>query len=855
MMSCTGARRILPQSWKMTVGNIRAPLSTNQILALFSLFLIFCSVFFDGCEHDGLCCLVPHDFSDLQQYFMKLLLQRVIVMLALLFLLASSSVSRTHAFTATPPSFVAPALPSAATQRPHPRLLVTSTRRIIQAAAGVPEYSEFEDDDEGLPLEESSTRSRSAAASTDVLPPPTTIPLDDDDDEDAAPALPIETTTRSLSQQTSSHQTTNPHYSYAALEPGTVIQIQIGDLSVARKAWKKRRRNASPLLVPCSILSTDRISQIRWNLIYLLHKFGTSSTNNKKVRLSVAELAQRHRSHLGSSLREHAVWAGCDSPQQFVQEVLLNAAAQEAYGVRLVRVEGEEGGESSSHGDYLEAPLSRRRAQKRAAAAAVLQFAFSDNVDRGDDADDGDAVKPTFLQHTGWVRNRRPKDDSDSSSNYYQLQPLSAALRVGQADVAQIPTGSRHAAVVFEYDVQGDAGSPLLTLTLNPSRNQVRDRLKNKNKSLSSRGGRSTTTTNKAAAKAVPPLYKLKELSIGDSLEGAVIVRLVKGGALVDCGVRRGNDDDAVLGLLRFKDAVLNHNNQDEQAPPVVVWDEEEEEEEDWDEILSLDDLDLGDEEEEEDDDDEAEVHNDNASDPLKDVIAKIESEDDDFVDSEDITNHFQQNEDGSLTYTDPETGKQEIISNTIDDDEEQEEEVQKDVKAAGRKAKPSSFGYKEFEKALGALGARKPIISGPDYRTETLRVGERVDVYVKSVSKQSNQFTLTMDSSVIGKTAKDIKKESEVDKKHFRLAKQLGGFRRIRELKGKKCDGIIKAASNTGDWFYVQPQLDNLPVGVATVPETIEGDALQIGDAVRIRLDGVDKDRGQLAIRILNKL
>jgi hypothetical protein len=78
---------------------------------------------------------------------------------------------------------------------------------------------------------------------------------------------------------------------YAALAPGAVVQIQVGDVSQARKAWKKRRRTGSPLLVPCSVLTVDRQAMVRWNLIYLLDKFGSGPN---RLRISLSEMARRH---------------------------------------------------------------------------------------------------------------------------------------------------------------------------------------------------------------------------------------------------------------------------------------------------------------------------------------------------------------------------------------------------------------------------------------------------------------------------------------------------------------------------------------------------------------------------------
>lgn len=87
---------------------------------------------------------------------------------------------------------------------------------------------------------------------------------------------------------------------YGALAPGTVVQVQIGDLALARKAWKKRRRTGSPLLVPCSVLNVNRQSMVRWNLIHLLEKFGRSRSDG--IVITAPEMAKHYRGYLKSSL-------------------------------------------------------------------------------------------------------------------------------------------------------------------------------------------------------------------------------------------------------------------------------------------------------------------------------------------------------------------------------------------------------------------------------------------------------------------------------------------------------------------------------------------------------------------------
>lgn len=88
---------------------------------------------------------------------------------------------------------------------------------------------------------------------------------------------------------------------YGALSQGTVVQIQVGDIALARKAWKKRRRTGSPLLVPCSVLNVDRQSMVRWNMIYLLEKFGRGTKDG--IEISASDMAGKYRTFLKSSLQ------------------------------------------------------------------------------------------------------------------------------------------------------------------------------------------------------------------------------------------------------------------------------------------------------------------------------------------------------------------------------------------------------------------------------------------------------------------------------------------------------------------------------------------------------------------------
>lgn len=775
----------------------------------------------------------------------------------------------------------------------HPASLVTRSAK--QPKGAVPEFSvyneENDDDDDGdndeyMPVEATGQFAMAKSLLGEEEDDITNRESDILFDETAAPMIPPMATTtvtttlvKNDDVATTKKAKDKVRVQYAAMEPGTVVHIQVGDIARARKAWKKRRRTGSPLLVPCSVLNVDLASTVRWNLIYLLEKFGESMSSSSKkqqpsnsggggIRISLSELSKRHRSHLKASLQQHATSLGYPDARALVKG-LFHKQVQDAYGVRLVvNNNDDEDNEDDARVRqlWLETPLSRSRAQGRANQAAILQFC--------EPVFDG--VTVDTLQHTGIVRNKRPatavtaatsQEEVGTTKNLYQLKPLSAALRVSQEDVEQgiIQNGSLHAAVVFDYDPAGDAGvAPLITLSLNPQRNQVRDRLKAKQSATGCSSSSRIVNTPSTVQ------HMLKELHVGDGPIQGNVVKLVKGGALVDCGIGRPVTDKGsgsgivpVYGLLRFKDAVRNKDDgaptttDDETINALISNDDDVDEDGDfWGGILSVDDLVSSNEEDSNDDDlDEtnessADLDGDDDDDLDGHVLAAFNLEnDDDFADGEDITHLFQVNEDGSLTYTDPETGESKIIADVhVSDEEDEDEDNFDDIDEDDQPSllsKSDSYETKGFVSGLASTEV---------YRTKTLHAGDSIDVFVKSVSKQSSQLMLTLDSSIKGMKVKDLKKESEVNKKLSRLAKRMGGFRRIRELQGTECDGVIRATSNAGDWLYVQPNVENLPVGVATVSAAIT-DQLRQGDSVRIQLNGVDEERGQLAIHILSKL
>lgn len=422
-------------------------------------------------------------------------------------------------------------------------------------------------------------------------------------------------------------------------------------------------------------------------------------------------------------------------------DAIFPASVQEAHGVQLHN--------KSFDVVYPKNPL---QAVRLAGKSALLGF-------RQDPTD------TTQLLHTGHVLLKGSA-----------TKQLSTALRLHQAD-ATVQQGDQVYAVVSEFHPRGDGGEPLLKLTLNPST-----------------VFRPATRIQQQQQRFIKDIT---DLDIGEELTGKVM-RRVKNGVLVDCGIGRKQGRIPVWGQLNFLDAKRSEEVSSDRARPVRIeafGDEEVEEEEEQLDIKSIDDL------------------------------FSVLEEEEKNGEGEDITDMFSHNKDGSLTFMDPETGEAQEIDLSGDEEETTEEMI---------------------------LPIRSPQPKKLIFNNVQVEVGDEVTVYVKSIAAHSGQLSLSMDPSVRGKKSKEIKNDTAKDKKLSRLAKQLGGYSVIRKLRGQQSQGTVKATSKTGDWLYVQPEDASLPVGIATTPEDLD---VGQGDSVRIQFDGVDEKRGQLAMSVLERL
>ena len=327
----------------------------------------------------------------------------------------------------------------------------------------------------------------------------------------------------------------------ALLLPGQTLRIQIGDVSQNRKAWKKRRRNSSPILIPCSILGMNREWMVRWNVMTLLHQVGEESpAADGAVAITAGKLGRAYKKRLGGNLQSHADALGHASVESLLQ-ALFDERIQAEYGVSTF-VE-------PNHGNLmLTTALTRRQARNFSNSAGMVQFRTE--VD-----------ETQKMIHTGLASVRL--SSSIGRMPKFTQEVLGAALRVSPYDEAaeKYQQGDEFNAFVYSYEVAGDNESPLLVLTADDPRGR--------GTALGGTGtfGSSTRVFKRRNTKGGNFQHdtydrELSNLSAGEGpISGNVVaVSSHSNAVFVDCGVGRkrgkkyGGGKTKVLGMLRFED-------------------------------------------------------------------------------------------------------------------------------------------------------------------------------------------------------------------------------------------------------------------------------------------------------------
>ena len=602
---------------------------------------------------------------------------------------------------------------------------------------------------------------------------------------------------------------------FAVLSPGSHIEIQIGNMDLARKAWKKRRRSGSPMLIPCSILNTDRRSMVVDNLVFLVRKFGTPISEqdmperpdgykSNHIAITLPELSRWYKSHLRASLAQHATALGYETAADLVKDV-FTPQLEEDCGIKLWSVDKH---------SWLVAGVSKMRGQRLAAASPLLQF-----LQGNDDT----------MMHTGKTRIK-----TDVGPGSYALEPMSAALRVSQRtiDTGVVSTGSKHQGSFMGVDPMGDGGSPLLKVSLN-----VPTDIQN----------RKTARSAKSEMEGKAIEHDLNKLKTGDGpfIGKVSYISGRSGAAFIDIGAGRsskGKGMARVLGMLRFDDLVGDLASAEEAEDELDLVQEALN-------LMEYDDDDDDDEETESGDVADGDIFSDFSVDDLFDDDTASDSAEDDDDDGEETVediSHLVTLEDGKYTFHDPDSGE------TID---------LGDLDGIGNQIAATSSDDEEDDffagltpvERLEKLGEIMGDDDDSDQGTTAFQVGDAIEVYIQAVSKQSGRFMVTTGSSV--QSMKVLKKETKTNKNLDRLLSKFDGdINNILNLVGKEGEGVVKAISQTGNWLYVQPKFQDLPVGIAQLSGDISLSSLKEGDSVLVRLDGVDESRGQLAMTVVAK-
>eukprot|EP00956_Cyclotella_meneghiniana_P004354 scaffold5312_cov71-Cyclotella_meneghiniana.AAC.8 len=335
-----------------------------------------------------------------------------------------------------------------------------------------------------------------------------------------------------------------PSPEHALLLPGHTVRIQIGDVTASRKAWKKRRRNSSPILVPCSILGMNREWMVRWNIMTLLYMIGEESSSAcGATSATCSKIGKAYRKRLGGDLGVHAEALGHDSVESLIQS-LFDERIQAEYGIQTF-IEPQ-------HGNLmLTTSLTRRQARTMSRSAAVIQFR----------SDIEDAETDNMI-HTGMAKIVHPTTDGKVRITH---EPLGAAIRVPPDDKAVefYESGDEFSAFVHSYDLGGDHESPLLVLTLDDPRGKNIAGTMGVSIRVAKRKNVKTATFNDASIER-----KLVDLSVGDGPIQATVVAVSphSNSVFVDCGVGRtkgkkfGGGMAKVLGMLRFDDMQMNES-------------------------------------------------------------------------------------------------------------------------------------------------------------------------------------------------------------------------------------------------------------------------------------------------------
>lgn len=554
---------------------------------------------------------------------------------------------------------------------------------------------------------------------------------------------------------------------------------------------------------------------VKSNLMNILHRFGKPQEHNSHngVVLSVGAAVKLYKHRLGGDLLQHANALGYRTIVEFLKATFDENFARDN-GVQLTRI-------GDNRELVLSSSLSLRLARESAYKAEFVQFQPS-------------AQDKEHMVHVGTTFQLEKHEKYQTLTDPDIVRSLSATVRISQADAesGRFSEGMECNAFVHSYDPMGDNGWPLLVCAIDPPREQIRDQMKRRSyvkRQMDAKEKRMEKNTAFEGAGA----RDLNSLKIGDGPYTATVLKVSPraGAAFVDLGVSRkkgkkaGGGTVKVLGMLRFDD-IADNMSDDTSAEAALI------------EASIL---------EGSDDEEEKEM-----------TIEDLFVDDDGMEFEEDVSDVYSMDEDGNVSMADPVTGEKKIIG-SVDSDDLDDDEGDSD----GDENMFAGMSPEERLRAIGEmLDVEEPKVEQESNKKSKiakaenqLKQGDKVNVYIRSVFPQSGRFMVTLDSTIKGKKLKDMKREKEANKRLEKLASKMGGEQGLQNILssvGLQIEGVVKAKSKTGDWYYVQPEVEGFPVGVA---QSEIDHALKPGDRAKIRVDGIDEKRGQLALTIMDSL
>ncbi|GMI21658.1 hypothetical protein TeGR_g12299, partial [Tetraparma gracilis] len=332
-----------------------------------------------------------------------------------------------------------------------------------------------------------------------------------------------------------------PPPAYASLPIGTPVTVSVNPSLPPLKLWKKRRRSSSPLLHPCTLLALPAGGTLGRNCEWLLNKFGVATPNG--VSLSLTKMERHFR-----TVFEFDPTELCDAITDAVRA--SEPPASEPPAFKSASPANPGGADASPPPPALYAALSLCSLPPHLSLSPLsLSTTSPPPLCKSLSSYSSSCLTAISLSPRPTPTGSCKRVTPSPAAPHITTPPLSVALRLPPS--ASPP--SRATAYVAGYEPAGDAGNPLLTLSLSPVHTHrpapaaPRER----------RGERS-------------PLAGLER---GRLLGGRVVRMSERGGyALVDCGVTRrvggsrGGGTEAVLGMLRFEDMVEGMGEEGEEG-------------------------------------------------------------------------------------------------------------------------------------------------------------------------------------------------------------------------------------------------------------------------------------------------